>query len=119
MTFTYRRIIQNITSNTTLGAEAADYIIFCNNGVTLTLPTLVNNTCTYLIRNAQTANNSNFTLAVQATGTEKILWATGTANSTMTLVSSATINNGGSAMFMSNGTYWYPMIGAAYAQALG
>lgn len=119
MTFTYRRIIQNITANTTLGIEAADYIIFCNNGVTLTLPTLVNNTCTYLIRNAQTANNFNFTLAVQATGTEKILWADTTAVTSQTLRSSVTINNGGCAMFMSNGTYWYPLIGAAYAQAIG
>lgn len=108
------------TANTTLTGAIPGYLyVVLATGITVTLPTLVNNRSLYLIRNTQTANNFNFTLGVAATGTQKILWATTTAQSSMTLQSSISINNGGGAIFASNGTNWYPITGATYSIALG
>lgn len=77
------RSVNNISANQTLSAAAStDYVYFCINGITVTLPTAVGNTNRYSIN-----NNGATTMYVVYSGTTFSL----TVDSTLELLSNGTI----------------------------
>lgn len=89
---TSSRIVQNVSSNTTMAAASkTDYAYFVTGSPTITQPTAVGNTNKYTIVNAGSG-----TVSLITTGSETISGST-----TITLLPGDSITN------LSNGTNWY------------
>lgn len=78
---TGRRVITNVTANTTAAAATGvDYVYFANGAITLTLPTAVGNTSSYTIKNVGSSSVAVATTASQQIDGGSLSVAAGTAS---------------------------------------